>query len=788
MYGSIFLHGVRNGISITLGYNAVTFSLGIIAGSTLRWHRICILLVLLSSMTVARADKRKSALHPFATSQTMPSGQVHQVYEDREGVIWLATFRGLVRYAEGSLRIFRSNLYTPEQLPCNNVICVCEDMRQRLWIGTENGLCLLDKRTGRIVQIPLPNKKYLRVNDLLVTRNGNVFAGMIRGLIQYDEAKNQMVEAGLDDVNIQSLAEMPNGDILIGTWGKGLYKHSIKQEIEQMPLPDAIASKTILDLHYDNNNRLWIGTLNEGLCQITTYKDKKWKIAVQYTGNDILSNCVYNIAESNGHLYSATRKGLFVDNNTNILPEEEVLGVCIDRSGCVWAATKGTGVYTTSTSNGNLADATDHSYQTLTDHDGNHWEAHNYGVKYQSILYSQSIMLLPSLRPYRLSLTNNGQVLIPMHDAGLYVAYRGKIKSHYSRKGGDGFIPHDLVHHAIEDTKGNLWVATRLGLGVRCHDGHGYVVSETPDAPEFMSEEMYFLTEDREGTIWAATDNGIIRCDSGNVYRRYSVKDRNFPIGTPTTFYHDKAGRRWVGTDGMGLCMYNSNKDCFMSVHEQLQLPSDIVTEVTEDSNGNLLVNTGTEVIRLSPQELTDMHRFPQSGEFKYWQGLLSVLAVTICAAIALRIYKRQRRPELSTAPQKQTAKSEKPIGKELPATITTIVNNPYQQFINKATDTIKRHLADYDFDVPQLANELSVSRTTLHRRMKKATGQTTTSFIRNIRLQAACQILLSSPGIRVNELAYQVGFNDPKYFSRCFKDTYGVQPGDYITENNVAK
>ena len=741
-------------------------------------------------MAVAWAGKQQSALHPFVTSQTMPSCQVRQVYEDREGVIWLATFRGLVRYAEGSLRVFRSNLYTPELLPSNNVICVCEDMRQRLWIGTENGLSLLDKRTGRIVQIPLPNKQYLRVNELLVTRNGNIFAGMIRGLMHYDETTNQMVEIGLNNVNIQSLAEMPNGDILIGTWGKGLYKYSIKQGIEQLPLPKAITSKTILDLHYDKNNRLWIGTLSEGLCQISTDKDKKWKIAVQYASNNILSNCVYSIAEGNGHLYTATRKGLFIDGNTDMLPGEEVLGVYIDRSGDVWAATKGAGVYTTSTANGNLADAESQSFQTLTDHDGNRWEAHNYGVKYHSASSSQSVMLLPALRPYRLSLSNTGRVFIPIHDAGLYVAYRGKIEKHYSRKGGDNFIPHDLVHHAIDDSKGNLWVATRLGLGIRHSDGHGYALSAQPNAPEFLSEEMYFLAEDNEGTIWAATSDGIIRCDS--TIRRYSVEDRNFPIGTPTAFCQDKTGRRWVGTDGMGLCMYNSSKDCFISVHEQLQLPGDVVTEVTEDSDGALLVNTGTEVIRLSPQELADMRRIPQSERFKYWLWLLITLAVILGAATAWGIYKRQRNQKPSATPKKQPtnteqqALSEQPASQEYPS-ITT-AGNPHQQFIDKATDAVKKHLSDYDFDVPQLANELSVSRTTLHRRMKEATGQTTTAFIRSIRLQTACQILLSSPGIRVSDLAYQVGFNDPKYFSRCFKDAYGVLPGDYTTENYVAK
>ena len=187
------------------------------------------------------------------------------------------------------------------------------------------------------------------------------------------------------------------------------------------------------------------------------------------------------------------------------------------------------------------------------------------------------------------------------------------------------------------------------------------------------------------------------------------------------------------------------------------------------------------------------MRRMSQSEGFKYWQWLLIVLAVLLGAATAWGIYKRLKRPKPSAALKKQPVNTEQQAISEQPASqkhhsANTIIENPHQQFIDKATAAVKKHLSDYDFDVPQLANELSVSRTTLHRRMKEATGQTTTAFIRNIRLQTACQILLFSPGIRVSDLAYQVGFNDPKYFSRCFKDAYGVLPGDYTTENYVAK
>ena len=740
-----------------------------------------IIATLMSCVFVSWADEKQIDIHPLQAGGALPSNLIHQVYEDNEGIIWLATFRGLVRYTRGTLRIFRSNLYTPELLPSNNVICVQEDLKQRLWIGTENGLCRLDKKTGRMVQMEIDTIQYRRVNELLTTRDGNVYAGMIRGLMHFDEASGMMESVGLTDVNIQSLAETPDGKILIGTWGKGLFLYSTTKGFKPLALPTAIASQTILAIFYDKDKRLWMGTLEEGLCQMAIDENDKLQIVAQYVGKDIPSNCVYCIIESAGQLCAGTRKGLFVEGSPTLLQDEEVMGVCTDQTGYLWVATKGMGVFTTAQQNHKPEAAITPSFQRLTDKDGNQWEVQNYGVAYKPSASEQTVLLLPELRPYRLSQTQDGRVLIPVHDAGVYVAYKGKIEKHYSRKTGDMFIPHDLVHHAVEDSQGNLWVATRLGLGVRFHDGCECIPSERPGTPDYVSDEMFFLAEDRQGFLWAATSEGMIRCDS--TYHRYSVEDGNFPIGAPLDFCQDKSGRRWVGTDGMGLCLYDSIQNCFLSVHECLQLPGDIVTGLKADEDGSLSVDVGTEIIRLTNDELLSLHRNSQPDTSVNRRWLWLALGVLLCGGIYILYKKRQHRQSgaVDIAPQPKS------ISPRLPDMVKP-ATDPNQQFIDKATSIVLTHLSDSDFDVPQLVNELGTSRTTLHRRMKELTGDTTTAFIRSIRLQAATQILSTSPGMRVSDLAYQVGFNDPKYFSRCFKDVYGVLPGDYPVEKYISE
>ena len=101
------------------------------------------------------------------------------------------------------------------------------------------------------------------------------------------------------------------------------------------------------------------------------------------------------------------------------------------------------------------------------------------------------------------------------------------------------------------------------------------------------------------------------------------------------------------------------------------------------------------------------------------------------------------------------------------------------EQFLEKAIECIEQHLIETEFDIDTFASELSVSKSTLNRKMKAMTGLSPVEFIRNIRLKHAC-ILLKKPFINVTEVAYAVGFSNPKYFTKCFKKEFDVTPTEY--------
>jgi signal transduction histidine kinase/ligand-binding sensor domain-containing protein/DNA-binding response OmpR family regulator len=101
------------------------------------------------------------------------------------------------------------------------------------------------------------------------------------------------------------------------------------------------------------------------------------------------------------------------------------------------------------------------------------------------------------------------------------------------------------------------------------------------------------------------------------------------------------------------------------------------------------------------------------------------------------------------------------------------------EKLISKALQIVEAKLSDPDFSVEELAREIGMSRVHLYKKLQALTGKSPIEFIRTLRLQHAAQLLEKSQ-LTVSEIAYKVGFNNPKYFARYFKEEYKVLPSVY--------
>ncbi len=106
------------------------------------------------------------------------------------------------------------------------------------------------------------------------------------------------------------------------------------------------------------------------------------------------------------------------------------------------------------------------------------------------------------------------------------------------------------------------------------------------------------------------------------------------------------------------------------------------------------------------------------------------------------------------------------------------------KQFLQKAIEILDIHLSEADFNVETFCKELCISQKQLYRKLKAITNETPSQFIRKHRLKRSLTMLESNHD-NISHIAYLVGFNDPSYYTKCFRELFGVSPGDYAKKNS---
>ncbi|MCT4648581.1 MAG: ATP-binding protein [Carboxylicivirga sp.] len=105
--------------------------------------------------------------------------------------------------------------------------------------------------------------------------------------------------------------------------------------------------------------------------------------------------------------------------------------------------------------------------------------------------------------------------------------------------------------------------------------------------------------------------------------------------------------------------------------------------------------------------------------------------------------------------------------------------SNKDKDFLKQAIQIVFKNLSDTDFGSNDLVQEMGLSRSLLYMKLKEVTGKSVGEFIQSIRIKEAARLLKANQ-LTISEIAYQTGFNDPAYFSRCFKKNFGISPKEY--------
>lgn len=164
----------------------------------------------------------------------------------------------------------------------------------------------------------------------------------------------------------------------------------------------------------------------------------------------------------------------------------------------------------------------------------------------------------------------------------------------------------------------------------------------------------------------------------------------------------------------------------------------------------------------MKPVDLAIIHQLPQWYE-TWWAILIyALISATILAAFIYYyiqyLKKKIKRQEVEKA----------------------TLNSTDMQFINRAVSIVEQNIDNEDYNINLFASDLCMSRSTLYRRLTTLTGQKPTEFIRTIRLNHAAQLIREGK-FSIAEVGFMCGFSSTSYFYRCFKQHFGVNPGDYL-------
>jgi len=108
---------------------------------------------------------------------------------------------------------------------------------------------------------------------------------------------------------------------------------------------------------------------------------------------------------------------------------------------------------------------------------------------------------------------------------------------------------------------------------------------------------------------------------------------------------------------------------------------------------------------------------------------------------------------------------------------------NRDEEFIQKAIDLVEKNITNPNFNKDVFAREMSVSSSQLYKKISELTHESPNEFVRNIKLKKAARILKKGTSLQISEIGYMIGFSDPNYFTRKFREYFGKTPSQYVEE-----
>lgn len=738
-----------------------------------------------------RYDCRRKTLEAFKSSVVAGSLShdfVSSLAIGDGGTLLVGTLGGVNIYRDCTRDFELWNASSPVNPLSSNFVNCIFTFHHQLWVGTENGgiVKLTPRRLllNNFYHTPAPGSLSSNlVNAMYVEPAGRLWVGTVEGgLNRLDRGSNAFIHynthnSGLPHNTVSTLASGRAGRLWIGTWGGGVAYMDMARPDRIVPLAVDAAHRPLLNyigaLAYDaRNDGLWIGS-NDGLF---FYDCKAGRLIEPFDGCRNVRGCIGSLIDSRGRLWMGCIYGVrVIDLKTR------------DRHDHFRARS--------------LVYRLDAPSSKVIDHITSIFEA------------------------------SDGTIWLGSNSYGLY--RRVTDKAGHERfevlSTADG-LPNNAVKGIAEDGAGRLWLTTDNGLVVYSHKSKTFTTYTEADG--LRSSAFYWNSiVGTGGKLYLGSINGLTVMEGEN--RTAVYKGRLRFTGLVVDNQAILAGTRYLDEDisvAREIRLHESDKSfsidfsalnfgsedqgtyCYRMVGWEKNWvylkPGEHAVRYSTLPPGNYRFEVRyTSALERAENQTVAINVTVKPYFYKSWWFVLLLLCLAIVVTVSFynRRANQLRRLEaerLLDPIRKILEESEDPeqfrrrihnilynevkykdsYSKSVEADKEKVARKLGKPFIDRAVEILEQNYMNSDFGIEEFCKLIGMSRSLVNKHLNAEAGVPLGQFIRNYRLSMARELLANNKANRnITEIAYSVGFNDPKYFTRCFTKMYGVSPSAYV-------